>query len=560
MPIRRLPYVFATVILFVSLAPGAHSQDAPRADVLLKSAVIIDGSGQPGVIGDVAIKANRIIGVGKFELAGANQTIDCAGLIVCPGFIDLHNHSDSQIVQPDTRANMNFVLQGCTTIITGNCGSGPVDTAGYLAKVDQAGAGTNVGHLVPQGALREDVVGLEDRKATSEEIEKMRQLADKAMVDGCWGMSTGLIYVPSSYADTAEISEIAKVVGQRGGLYVSHIRGEGRELLASVEEVLKISRVGNLPGHISHFKCSGKDAWGLAERAIELVESARSRGVLVTADQYPYFASSTSLEATVIPTWARSGGNKKLLERWDDSQLGPTLKAEIEDEIRIKDDGRMVRFARYAPRPDWIGKNLFDVAEGEKKSTLEIVREVMEHGGASIVHFSMNEEEVRAIMKKPWVATASDGRADLPGVDKPHPRLYGTFPRKIGRYSMQERVIPLEQAIRSATGLPADIFGLADADRYAAPAEEKDDKSSRVVSASLARGYLKPGMAADVVVFDPKTFIDNATFDEPTKYSSGVKHMWVNGTAAIVDGHPTGALAGVALRHKAKLEELGTRN
>lgn len=549
---RKLSFLFAAVLSFISSEALLQAQDAPRADVLLKNAVVIDGSGQPGVIGDVALKGNRIIGVGKCEISGANQTIDCTGLVVCPGFIDLHNHSDAQIVQPGTRANMNFVLQGCTTIITGNCGAGPVDTAGYLKKVDQSGAGTNVGHLVPQGALREDVVGLEDRKSTAEELDKMRHLADQAMLDGCWGMSTGLIYVPSSYADTAEIIEIAKVVSRRGGLYVSHIRGEGRELLQSVEEVLQISRAAELPGHISHFKCSGKDAWGLAERAIELVEKARARGVPVTADQYPYFASSTSLEATVIPTWARAGGNKKLLERWDDPQLGPTLKSEIEDEIRIKDDGRMVRFARYAPRPDWIGKNLFEVAEMEKKSTLDIVRDVMEHGGASIVHFSMNEEEVRAIMRKPWVATASDGRADLPGVDKPHPRLYGTFPRKIGRYSIQDQVIPLEQAIRSATGLPADIFGLADANKYAPDTEKSDDKSGRVASASLARGYLKTGMAADVVVLDPKSFIDNATFDEPTKYSSGVRHMWINGTASIVDGHPTGALAGVALRHKAR--------
>ncbi len=360
------------------------------------------------------------------------QVIDCTGLVLCPGFIDLHNHSDTQIVSPATRTNMNFVLQGCTTIVTGNCGSGPVDAGAFLAQVDSAGAGTNVAHLLPQGALRGDVIGLDARKATAEELEKMRALADKAMRDGVWGMSTGLIYVPSSYADTAEIAAVAQVVGQHGGVYASHIRGEGLELLKAIEEVLEIGRIGQLPTHVSHFKCSGKDAWGLAGRAIAMIEEARKGGVTITADQYPYVASSTSLDATVIPTYARAGGNKKLLERWDDPQLGPTLIAEIEDSLRKRDDGRLVRIARYAPRPDWIGKSLYAIAEMEGKTPLQVTRIITENGGAGIVNFSMNEEEVREIMKRPWVATASDGRADLPSVDKPHPRLYGTFPRKIG--------------------------------------------------------------------------------------------------------------------------------
>ncbi|OAI52365.1 N-acyl-D-amino acid deacylase [Planctomyces sp. SCGC AG-212-M04] len=536
----------------VSAASTGLAQFPLSPDVLLKNALIVDGSGQPGAVGDVAIDGNRIVAVGEFDAGTPLKTIDCKGLVVCPGFIDLHNHSDTQIVSPRTRANMNFVLQGCTTVVTGNCGSGPVDAGKFLEKVDASGAGTNVAHLLPQGSVRNDVIGNNRRKASAEELEKMRSLADKAMRDGVWGMSTGLIYVPSSYADTAEIASIAEVVGRHGGVYASHIRGEGLELLKAIEEVLEIGRIGKLPTHVSHFKCSGKDAWGLARQAIALIEKARENGVVITADQYPYVASSTSLEATVIPTYAREGTTKDLLKRWDDPKIGPTLIAEIQDSLNKKDDGRLVRIARYSAKPAWIGKNLYEIGQMEGKTPLQITRIITENGGAGIVNFSMSEEEVRAIMQRPWVATASDGRADLPSIDKPHPRLYGTFPRKIGYYAIRERVVPLEQAIRSSSGLPADIFGFSNPDAYRqGPRSEERNRAPN--AGELPRGYLKVGMAADVVVFDPKKFIDTATFDEPDQYAIGIKHMWVNGVLTVRDSQPTGALGGVALRHRTKL-------
>jgi N-acyl-D-aspartate/D-glutamate deacylase len=520
-------------------------------DVLLKNALILDGSGNPGVVGDVALKENRIVAVGTFDPGTPLQTIDCTGLVVCPGFIDLHNHSDTQVVSPRTRANMNFVLQGCTTVVTGNCGSGPVNAGNYLQKVDASGVGTNVAHLVPQGAVRAEVIGQDRRKASKEETEKMRALTDQAMRDGCWGMSTGLIYVPSSYADTAEISALAEVVGSHGGVYASHIRGEGLELLKSIEEVLEIGRAGKVPTHVSHFKCSGKEAWGLAGQAIAMIDAARAKGVVITADQYPYVASSTSLEATVIPTYARAGGTKELLKRWNDPATGPTLIAEIEDSLHKKDDGRLIRIARYEPNPKWIGKSVYAIAEMEGRKPVEIVKRITETGGAGIVHFSMNEDEVRTIMQRPWVATASDGRADLPSIDKPHPRLYGTFPRKIGYYAIREKIIPLEQAVRSASGLPADIFGFSNPESYRG--EAKATRRDQAPQASeLPRGYLKSGMAADVVVFDPRTFIDTATFDEPDQYATGIKYLWVNGVLTVRGSQPTGALGGVALRHRSK--------
>ncbi|MBX3440847.1 MAG: D-aminoacylase [Planctomyces sp.] len=535
-------------LMLLQAAPLA-AQEA--ADVLLRNAIIHDGSASPGVVGDVAFRGGRIVGVGRFD-GPARQTIDCTGQIVCPGFIDLHNHSDTQIVAAPTRANLNYLRQGCTTIITGNCGAGPVNVGAYLAKVDLHGAGTNVGHLLPQGALRELVVGLDDRKARPEELQEMQRLIDLGMQQGAWGISTGLIYVPSSYATTAELTALAAVSARRGGLYVSHIRGEGVELLASVEEVLTIARSANAAAHISHFKCSGRDAWGLASRALALVEQGRARGLRVTADQYPYIASSTSLEATVVPAWARAGGSRKLLERWDDPQTGRTIASEIEEEIRQKDDGHAVRLARFAPRPEWIGLSLADIAEREQRATIDVVRTIIEQGGAAIVNFSMNEDEVRDIMQRPWMATASDGRADLPGADRPHPRLYGTFPRKIGHYAVREGVISLEAAIHSCTGLPADILGLSDAERFQLPPD--GPQGSEPDLRLLPRGYLRPGFAADVVVFDPDELIDVATFEDPARYSRGIRYCWINGVIAIDRGEPTGALAGVALRHRARGE------
>jgi N-acyl-D-aspartate/D-glutamate deacylase len=399
--------VLFSAVAIVAMASYSEAQRPLNPDLLLKNAVIIDGSGRPGVTGDVAIDGNRIVAVGTFEAGTPTQTIDCTGLVVCPGFIDLHNHSDNAIAAPSTRANLNFVLQGCTTIITGNCGGGPVNAKAFLEKVDVAGAGTNVAHLLPQGALRGDVVGNENRKASADEVERMRQLADRAMRDGVWGMSTGLIYVPSSYADTAEISAIAEVVGRHGGVYASHIRGEGLDLLKSIEEVLLIGRTAKIATHVSHFKCSGKDAWGLAGQAIAMIDAAREQGVTITADQYPYVASSTSLEATVIPTYARSGGSKKLLERWNDPNTGPTLIAEIEKSLHKKDDGRLIKVARYAPNPKWIGKSIYAIAEEENRKPVDVVKTIVENGGAGIVNFGMNEDEVRTIMQRPWVATAA---------------------------------------------------------------------------------------------------------------------------------------------------------
>lgn len=521
--LRTLIWFCGFLLALLAAGHRLMAQDAVNADILLSGGTIYDGSGGEGVVGDVAIKDGKIAAVGQFRRGETLRTIDCKGLVIAPGFIDLHNHSDSAIVSPTARANVNFLTQGCTTIVTGNCGGGPIRVKDYYDKVDAAGAGTNVAHLLPQGALRSEVLKQVKRPPSAEELARMCELADAAMREGAWGMSTGLIYIPGTFSETSELIEVNKVVGRYGGIYASHIRNEATELTSAVDEAIRIGREGKTPVHISHFKASGPDAWGGLRIAAEMIEKARGEGLKVTADQYPYIASSTSLEATLLPAWCREGGRSALEKRLKDDKQRAEIRGDIERSFARKGP---IQIAGYRPKPSYIGKKLDEIAALENLAVPDLVLAIEESGGARIVNFGMNEEEIRFGMTLPWVATASDGGARIPGSEQPHPRNFGTFARKIGLYAIREKVVPLAQAIRSSSGLPADILGLAD------------------------RGYLRAGLAADIVVFDPEKLIDRATYDRPQQYSAGVAHLFVNGTPAISDGTPTGALAGRALRRQ----------
>jgi N-acyl-D-amino-acid deacylase len=512
---------------FFLLTVLPSAEPAADADYVIRNVLICDGTGQPARRGDVAIKGDRITAVGSVS-AGQAKVIDGSGLVAAPGFIDLHTHSDRPILEPATRANLNYLLQGVTTAVTGNCGFGPVDVADYLKKIDEQKAGTNVVHQVPHNDLRAKVMGNANRLPTAEEMQKMKALVEQGMRDGAWGLSTGLWYNPGTYAKTEEIIELAKVAASHGGFYASHMREEGPALLEAVEETIRIGREAKLPVHISHIKAYSRLGWGKAGDAVGLIEAARKKGQVVTADQYPYTASSTSISAVLIPAQFREGTQKDLAARFDDPEAGPRMRKAVEAELKVWDDGKLIRIARFAKRPEWQGKDVAAVAAVEKKSPLEIVIEIERNGGAQVVNFSMQEEEVRLYMKQPWVATASDGNAMVPSTEMPHPRSYGCFARKIGRYALEEKVVSLEQAIRSASGLPADILGMKD------------------------RGYLKTGLAADVVIFDPETYRDTATFDAPHQYATGVRYVFVNGRPAVWDGKFTGELAGRALRHPSR--------
>ena len=509
----------------IFLATMVISAPQAEADYVIRRITVYDGTGEEGVVKDVAIKGDRISAVGGVGAISNAREIEGDGLVLSPGFIDLHSHSDRTITKAKTRGNANYVTQGVTSIVTGNCGSGPVDVGAYLAEIDQHGAGTNVLHLIPHGSLRRQVLGDNNaRESTATEIERMKKLVSAGMLDGAWGMSTGLIYLPGSFANTDELVELSKIVSAHQGIYVSHMRNEGTRLLDAITETLDIGRRAEIPVHISHFKASGRPAWGLAADAVNMVKDARENRQMVTADQYPYTASSTSLAAMVIPAKYRTMKFEDVLK---DPAQSKKMLAAIEQRIQIRGNGKSLFVAGYKKRRAWQGKNLSELAKQEKCSVLDLVVEIQSNGGASMVNFGMQEEEVRLIMQQPFVATASDGSAKvLEDGTVPHPRNYGCFPRKIGRYAIEGKTISLAHAIRSATGLPADILRLPQ------------------------RGYIKPGYFADIVIFDPKKFRDTATFEKPHQYATGVQFLLVNGELAMEDGKVTGVLAGKSLRHQ----------
>jgi N-acyl-D-aspartate/D-glutamate deacylase len=511
-----------------TLLPTTCAQTEVEADHVLRGAEIFDGTGGDGVIGDVAIKGDRVVAVGKFAIKGNPRILDCTGLAIAPGFIDLHTHSDYPMMQVKTHANLNYLKQGCTTVVTGNCGAGPVDVAGYYAKMEQIGIGTNVAHQVPHNDVRAKVMGNVNRDPTPEELHQMEALVDRGMCGGAWGLSTGLIYNPGTYSRTHELIALSRVSAKHGGFYASHIRNEGDAVSTAIDEVLTIARKAGLRVHISHIKVTGRRNHGKAGDVIALIRKARSEGIAVTADQYPYIASSTNLATMVIPAKYREGTNKDLLKRLDDPEIGPKMRKAIEVMIDGRQGGKTLRIASFASRPDWQGKDLDTIARAENRPLLDIVIDIQRKGGAQVVSFGMDEGDVRLFMKEPYVATASDGSAMVLAKTVPHPRSYGTFPRKIGRYALEDKVITLGQAIRSASGLPADILQLPE------------------------RGYVKKGYFADIVVFDPKTLRDTATFDRPHQYATGVQYLLVNGTLVIDRGQFTEKLAGRALRHVSK--------
>lgn len=501
----------------------AADETAPD-DVLLKGGTIIDGSGNEPFTGHVKIHGDRIVAVLKADDptdVEAARTIDCTGLIVCPGFIDLHNHSDSNILKPESRDAACYLTQGCTTLVTGNCGGGRADIRKYYDDIDADGAGINIAQLIPHGEVRDQVMGKVRRAPTADELKQMQQLAADGMQQGAWGMSTGLQYIPGAYADTDELVAIATVVGQHGGIYASHIRDESNELLESIEEVLQIARRAKLPCHVSHLKSSKTRNWGKMRVACQVIEQARQNGLVITADQYPYIASSTSIMAMLLPDEEREGGERVTADRLKDpgeeTRLRPVIAKGLEERGRIM-------IASFAPKPQWVGKLISDVAKEEGRAPVDIAVELLRDGRAQGVNFGMDENDVRYAMTMPWVATASDGSTKIDDGTRPHPRSYGTFPRKIGRYAIQEKVLSLPAAIRSASGLPADILGLKE------------------------RGYVRKDFVADLVVFDPETLNDHATFDKPFEPSTGIRWLFVNGRVAIDDGKLQKILAGRALR------------
>lgn len=520
---RLIRFASLACLLWLPTRQPAGAADQPPFDIVLLGGTIHRGDGGEPLVANVGIRDGQIAGISADPLRGELE-IDCVGLVVAPGFIDLHNHSDQPILERDTRTNANYLLQGCTTIVTGNCGGGHVDVGKYFAELDANGAGTHVAHLLPQGSLRSEVMGSSRREASEAELAKMLELADQAMRDGAFGMSTGLIYVPGTFTPTEELIEIAKVVAKHGGIYASHIRNEGAGLLESIDEAVRIGRDAGLPVHISHLKASGKANWGSLRLAIQRIEAARQSGLRVTADQYPYAASSTSLEATLFPTWSRDGGTAGLKQRLNDPETTARIREEL---VRALADSSRIQIATCGYNRGWIGKSLDEIAAEEGQEAADLAMTIQRNGGAAVINFGMNDDDMRLAMPLAWVATASDGGAKVPSASRPHPRSFGTFPRKIGFYAVAEGLLPLAAAIRSCSALPAEILGLSD------------------------RGRIAEGLVADIVVFDPETFRDHANYEDPYLPPSGIRHLLVAGKPAVFAGQVTGVLAGKAIRKPA---------
>ncbi|MBI5083268.1 MAG: D-aminoacylase, partial [Acidobacteria bacterium] len=501
---------------------------AQTYDVLIRNAHILDGAGNPWFSSDVAIQGDRIVAVGRLDPLSAATVVDAAGLTLAPGFIDTHSHGIRGI--QETPSAENQIRQGVTTIIEGPDGSSPIPLRPFLDKLGESRIGVNFGILAGHGSIRQKVMGSENRRATSDELERMKELTRQAMLDGAFGLSTGLFYVPGNYAPTEEVIELAKVAGSMGGLHTSHMRDEAAGVVDSVKETIRIGEEGHLPTQVTHHKVIGKANWGRSVETLRLVETARARGVDATIDAYPYTASSTGTGA-LFPQWAMAGGSKALAERLAAPESRAKIKAEIVNRIvndRGAGDPKNVVMASCGFDRALAGKSLADITrergkEASFENAAETAIEIQLKGGCSAIYHAISEEDVERILRYPYTMIASDGGIPAFGRDVPHPRNYGTFARVLGRYVRERKVLTLEEAVRKMTGLPAQRFGLQD------------------------RGLIRPGMKADLVLFDPATIADKSDFATPHQYAVGVHSVWVNGIRTLAGGAMTGQRGGKPL-------------
>lgn len=511
-------------------------------DTLFKNARLIDGSGAPSQRGDLAVKEGRIVAVGGRIEDSAADVIDADGLCLAPGFIDIHTHSDASLLgAPEAESR---ILQGVTTELGGNCGTSPAFRQGhtsgvegswprlsdFLAALEQKRISTNFGTLVGHGALRAAAMGFDQRPASEPEIAAMQNLADQAMQDGAFGISSGLIYPPSSYADVKELIAVGKAAAPYHGIYESHIRHEDGDLLASLEEALAVGREAGIPVQIAHLKVTGRRNWQVTIKAgLALIEKARRQGLDVTMDQYPYTASATSL-STLVPQWVQDGGNEKFLERLADPATRARIRAEILQQVADNAEEWSDYLISRLPSnnyPHLEGKNLAEIGQILGKEPVDAALDLILEEKVRIgrIKFGMCEEDVELVMRHPLTLIGSDGSAanlDSPGV--PHPRSYATFSRVLGYYCRERQLFPLETAVSKMSGLTAWRLRLRD------------------------RGLLRAGFKADLVLFDPETIRDTPSYADPKQASAGIHRVYVNGVLTARDGKHTGERAGQIMR------------
>lgn len=510
----------SSILLALATATASAQQ---QVDLLIRGGSVVDGTGSAARRADIGIKGDRITFVGNAATARvtAAKTIDATGLVVAPGFIDPHTHTGGDLSNAQRKSNLPYLMQGVTTVITNNDGGGGVEIGRQLDGWRKNGIGTNAAVYIGQGSVRGTVMGMSANAPTPKQLDSMKKLVARGMDEGAIGMSTGLYYAPGSYSSTEEVIELGKVAAAKGGLYDSHIRDESSYtvgLIGAVDEVIRIGREAHMPVHISHIKALGTDVWGQSDTIIAMMKRARSQGIDITASQYPYTASGTSVGASLLPRWAETGGRDSLAWRIHDPATHAKLVTEMTENMRRRGGANTLLLT--GGRDSTIrGKRLDEVARMWNQPPIEAAMKIILNGDASVASFNMDEKDIVNFMKQDFITTDSDGSDG-------HPRKYGTFPKFFHEYVRQKHVMSLEKGVQRSSATSAGILGLRE------------------------RGVLAPNMFADVIVFDAETFADRSTYEQPTLLAVGMKYVVVNGVLTIDNGKYTGATAGRVLTHQ----------
>ncbi len=498
-------------------------------DLLIRNARVVDGTGNPWFLADVAVKDGTIAAIGRLSEASAERTIEAERRVVTPGFLDVHTHIEGGVEK--VPGGDNYMLDGVTTVVTGNCGGSEVDLGTWFAQLEKLPLGINIASLIGHNTLRREVMGTANRQATPEEIARMQRLVEKAMQDGAVGFSTGLIYIPGTYSNTAEVVSLARAAAKYGGVYASHMRDEGDNVLEAITEAVTVGREAGMPVELSHFKIDNRRLWGGSDKSLALVEQFRQQGVDVVVDQYPYDHSSTNL-GVLLPSWALADGSDKVAERLEDPKTRKQIAKEMKARLRSlgQKNYSYAIVAGYKPEPGYEGKTITEITamRGKRKKVdqeIETIFDMTLTGGAQMVYHSMGDKDVERIIRYPNTAVASDGGFREFGLGMPHPRSYGTNARVLAEFVRNRGVLTLEDAVRRMTSLPARTFGLKD------------------------RGLIREGMAADLLLFDPEKVQDKATYQQPHHFSEGFDVIVVNGKVAAEAGKLTENRAGKVLRH-----------
>ncbi|MDN5205243.1 D-aminoacylase [Fulvivirgaceae bacterium BMA10] len=506
---KKLTPFFLVSVIVLNACSTKH-------DIVIRNGLVYDGLGGAPSSLDIAIDQGKIVAIEDLSNTKGQIEIDATGLAIAPGFIDMHAHLDPLMRLPDSESH---VRQGVTTALGGPDGSSPWPLDSYMDSLRKLQLGMNVAYLIGHNTVRKNVMNLDNRPPTEEELGQMKAQVAEAMEQGAFGISTGLKYLPGAFSKVDEVIALSKVAANHGGIYTSHLREEGLGLLEAVEEAIMISREANIPVVLTHHKAIGQPMWGSSKKTLAMVDSARNIGLDIMMDQYPYIASYTGI-SVLIPAWARAGGQEAFKERLLDPILRDSIKRGIEYNI-INDRGggdlNRIQLAKVDWQSELEGKKLYDWAvmrglEPTVQVGAELVMEAQSNGGASCIYFAMSDEDVDRIMQHPQTMIASDGRLTQPGEGHPHPRWYGTFPRVLGHYVRERKLLSLESAIAKMTSLPAKRLGLTD------------------------RGWLAKDMAADIVIFDPQKVIDKATFENPHQYPEGIQYVLVNGVITVNEG------------------------